>query len=239
MAEGVAARGRLVVLEGVEGAGKSTQAARLAAWLRGRGLSVVEAREPGGTDVGERIRDLLLHARDSRIGAPAELLLVLAARAAFVRELARPALKRGRWVVSDRFAMSTFAYQGFGRGIERGEIEALNRWAADALEPDLCIVLDLPVEQGLARKAGEGRPDRIESAGLEFLQRVQNGYVEMAESDDRAVLVSAAGPPDEVERRVRRAVRARLAETRDAPGVGVREGATTGAPVAETGEEAK
>lgn len=206
-------RGRFVVLEGAEGAGKSTQAARLAGWLRGRGLEVVEAREPGGTDVGERIRDLLLHARGSKIGAPAELLLVLAARAAFVRELVEPALARGRWVVSDRFAMSTFAYQGFGRGIDRGQIEVLNDWAADALVPDLCVVLDLAVEQGLARKASDGRPrDRIELAGLDFLRRVRRGYVEMAESDDRAVLVSADGSPDEVERRVRRQVRARLAE---------------------------
>lgn len=209
----VTARGRFLVLEGGEGVGKSTQAARLAAWLRGRGLDVVEAREPGGTGVGERIRDLLLHARDSKIGASAELLLVLAARAAFVRELARPALERGQWVVSDRFAMSTFAYQGFGRGIARGDIEMLNRWAADALEPDLCVVLDLAVEEGLARKASGGAPrDRIESEGAEFLRRVRRGYVEMAESDDHAVLVSAAGSPDEVERRVRRVVRARLAQ---------------------------
>ncbi len=207
------ARGRFIVLEGTEGAGKSTQAARLATWLRVRGRDVIEAREPGGTGVGERIRDLLLHARDSKIGAPAELLLVLAARAAFVRELVGPALEQGRWVVSDRFAMSTFAYQGFGRGIARGDIERLNRWAADGLEPDLCVVLDLAVEEGLARKASDGEPrDRIESEGAEFLRRVQRGYVEMAESDDRAVLVSAAGSPDEVERRVRRVVRARLAD---------------------------
>lgn len=207
------ARGRFVVLEGAEGAGKSTQAARLAAWLRVRGLDVIEAREPGGTDVGERIRSLLLHARDAKIGAPAELLLILAARAAFVRELVRPALEQGRWLVSDRFAMSTFAYQGFGRGIARGEIETLNRWAADGLEPDLCVVLDLAVEEGLARKASDGKPrDRIESEGAEFLRRVQRGYVEMAESDDRAVLVSGAGSQDEVERRVRRVVRARLAD---------------------------
>lgn len=226
-----AARGRgcFVAVEGVEGAGKSTQAARLAAWLRGLGFDVTQTREPGGTDVGERIRDLLLHARDAKIGAPTELLLVLAARAAFVRELVRPALERGQWVVSDRFAMSTFAYQGYGRGLDLDRIGLFNRWAADGLAPDLYVVLDLPVAQGLARKASGGEPgDRIESAGPDFLRRVQRGYVEMAgpahhASGTRArlggaiALVDAAGPLEEVERRVRRVVRERLLAARRSP----------------------
>lgn len=208
-----AAPGRFLVLEGVEGAGKSTQAARLAEWLRGQGLRVEVAREPGGTGVGERIRELLLHERGSRIGAPTELLLVLAARAAFVREIVKPALDEGVWVVSDRFALSTFAYQGFGRGISRDRIAALNDYATGGLAPDLCLVLDLPVEDGLARKGEDAPRDRIESEGLDFLRRVRQGYLKMAVADARAVLVRAGGPPSEVESLVRREVSDRMTGT--------------------------
>lgn len=215
-------RGRFVVLEGVEGAGKSTQVARLAEWLRGLDLRVVTAREPGGTAVGERIRELLLHDRGSRIGAPAELLLVLAARAAFVREIVRPALDDGAWVVADRFAPSTFAYQGFGRGIARDRIAVLNDYATGGLAPDLCVVLDLPVEDGLARK-GEAAPrDRIESEGIDFLRRVRRGYLTGAAADARAVVVQAGGPPGEVERLVRREVSDRMAGAWNAPRVQTR-----------------
>ncbi len=216
-AERGATPGRFLVLEGVEGAGKSTQARRLAEWLRGRGLPVVETREPGGTGVGERIRELLLHERGPQIGAPTELLLVLAARAAFVREIVKPALEQGAWVVSDRFAPSTFAYQGFGRGISRDRIAVLNDYATDGLLPDLCLVLDLPVEDGLARKSGGGPHDRIESEGLDFLRRVRRGYLTMAGEDAQAVVVPAGGLPEEVERLVRREVSDRMAGAWNAP----------------------
>ena len=199
------ARGRFVVIEGGEGAGKSTQARVLATYLRAKGLSVVETREPGGTPVGERIRDVLLGSGDgdSEVPVRTELLLVLAARSAFVQQVVKPALDSGQWVVSDRFDLSTFAYQGYGRGIPLDELERLNRYATGGLQPDLYVVLDLPVEEGLARHARSGKPkDRFESGGADFLKRVSEGYVALARSNERAVGVPAGGTVVEVTERV-------------------------------------
>lgn len=194
------------MIEGGEGAGKSTQAGILGTLLRSRGLPVVETREPGGTPVGERIRDVLLDGcapSDPGLPASAELLLVLAARAAFVRQVVKPALDSGRWVVSDRFDLSTFAYQGYGRGIPLNELVRLNRYATGGLRPDLYVVLNLPVEEGLARHAKSGKPkDRFESGGADFLKRVSEGYVDLARSDERAVAVPAGGTVDRVAERV-------------------------------------
>lgn len=178
----------------------------LATYLRSKGLSVVETREPGGTPVGERIRDVLLDGcepSDPEVPASTELLLVLAARAAFVRQVVKPALDSGRWVVSDRFDMSTFAYQGYGRGIPLDELVRLNRYATGGLRPDLYVVLNLPVEKGLARHAKSGKPkDRFESGGADFLKRVSEGYVDLAASDERAVAVPAGGTVERVAERV-------------------------------------
>ena len=194
------------MIEGGEGAGKSTQAGILGTLLRSRGLPVVETREPGGTPVGERIRDVLLDGcapGDPGLPASTELLLVLAARAAFVRQVVKPALDSGRWVVSDRFDLSTFAYQGYGRGIPLNELVRLNRYATGGLRPDLYVVLNLPVEEGLARHAKSGKPkDRFESGGADFLKRVSEGYVDLARSDERAVAVPAGGTVDRVAERV-------------------------------------
>ena len=200
-------RGRFVVVEGGEGVGKSTQVRRLRAFLEGGGLRVVVTREPGGTAVGERIREVLLHGRGGAVAPEAELLLILAARAALVREVAEPALAAGKWVLSDRFDLSSFAYQGYGRGIAASRIERLNEFATGGLNADLCIVLDLPVEDGMARQARAGKSrDRFEAEGSAFLGRVRRGYVELAVSRADAVLVSACGSPREVEERIRREV---------------------------------
>ncbi len=202
------------MLEGAEGTGKSTQGPRLAARLRTAGLEVVETREPGGTEVGERIRQLVLHAPELDVPRETELFLILAARAAFVRRVVEPALGRGAWVLSDRFDLSTFAYQGYGRGIELAEIEVLNRAATGGLTPDLSIILDVDPEQARRRQEGRGSgPDRIESEGFDFLQRVRKGYVALADTRPEALLIRGSGTVQEVESRIWAAVGERFPET--------------------------
>ena len=200
-----------MVLEGSEGVGKSTQGGLLASWLTSQGVEVVQAREPGGTDVGEAIREVLLHRKEFHVPAETELLLMLAARAAFVRDLVTPALERGAWVLADRFDFSTFAYQGYGRGLELDRVEDLNRFATGGLVPDLYIVLDLPVEDGRARQGGAGmEADRIESEGFSFLRRVRQGYLELCDRYDQAVLVNAGQSVEAVETQIRDVVVSRL-----------------------------
>ena len=207
-------RGRFIVVEGAEGTGKTTQAGRLRAFLRASGIEVVGAREPGGTRVGERIRQLVLHSGGLEVPRETELLLILAARSAFVQQVVEPALAGGSWVVSDRFDMSTFAYQGYGREIGVERIAPLNAYAAAGLVPDLYLVLDLPVEEGMARQRRQGKGgDRIESAGAGFHQRVRKGYVQLSAANGNAVLVRGSGSPGEVEDRIRREVVARFPET--------------------------
>lgn len=197
-------RGRFIVVEGAEGVGKSTQVRRLAAFLERAGLPVVRGREPGQTSVGEGIRELLLHGTRSPLPPRTELHLILAARAAYVAEIVEPALAAGKWVVSDRFDLSTFAYQGYGTGIDAERIASMNHDVTSGLAPDLYLVLDLTVEESMARRAGEERSwDRFESAGPAFLRRVRSGYLDLAESRENAVLVPAAGTPGEVEERIR------------------------------------
>ncbi len=207
-------RGRFIVVEGAEGSGKTTQAGRLRAYLCASGIEVVGTREPGGTRVGERIRRIVLHGNDLAVPPETELLLILAARSAFVRRVVEPALAGGSWVVSERFDMSTFAYQGYGREIGVERIAPLNAYATAGLVPDLYIVLDLPVEEGMARQRRQGKGgDRFESAGADFHRRVRQGYVELSAAHGNAVLVSACGNPDEVERRIRREVVSRFPKT--------------------------
>lgn len=197
-------RGGFIVVEGVEGVGKTTQVRRLAAFLETAGLPVVVGREPGQTSVGEGIRELLLHGTRTPLPPRTELHLILAARAAYVAEVVEPALAAGKWVVSDRFDLSTFAYQGYGTGIDRERIAAMNHDVTSGLVPDLYLVLDLTVEESMARREGEDRDwDRFESAGFAFLRRVRRGYVELAGARDNAVLVSAGGTAREVEGRIR------------------------------------
>jgi len=211
--------GRLVVLEGVEGAGKTTQVARLADWLVKSGIPHTVAREPGGTPVGEAIRSVLLDRVELDVPPPTELLLILAARSAFVRRVVRPALERGEVVVADRYELSTLAYQGYGRGLDLADIDRLNAFATGGLEADLTVVLDVPVETGLARQTREGKDaDRMERGGREFLERVRTGYRELAAHDSRAVLVDASGSADEVHGTVLESIEACLRGTFPLPG---------------------
>jgi dTMP kinase len=195
---------RFIVLEGVEGAGKSTQVGLLGAWLSAAGIPHVLTREPGGTPVGEAIRGVLLEARDLDVPPETELFLMLGARAAFVREVVRPALARGDVVIADRFDFSTFAYQGYGRGIDLDDIVRLNDVATGGLRPDAYVVLDVPVDEGVGRQEAEGKdPDRIEAAGRDFLDRVRSGYLELAESEGRAHVMDGRGDAERVHDRIR------------------------------------
>lgn len=207
-------RGQFIVVEGAEGVGKTTQTRRLANFLEGAGLPVVVAREPGGTAVGEGIRELLLHGSEGPVARETELLLILAARASMVHEVVEPALAAGKWVLSDRFDLSSFAYQGCGRDIGVDVVARLNEYATGGLAADLYLVLDLAVEEGMARQAREDRsPDRFEAEDSNFRRAVRRGYLELARSMDRAVLVPADGSPDEVEERIRGEMFARFPET--------------------------
>ncbi|HKV53929.1 MAG TPA: dTMP kinase [Candidatus Binataceae bacterium] len=187
------ARGVFITLEGVEGSGKTTQAAILAHALRAQGLGVTVTREPGGTRAGELIRAIFLDPAIS-LQVAAELLLVLADRAQHVREKLRPALAAGEVVISDRYSDSTVAYQGYGRGFDLKLLDDLNRLAGDGVNPDLTIVLDCPAETGLertrARAKGDARgPDRFEGEQLEFHRRVREGFLAIARSETTRVRV--------------------------------------------------
>lgn len=179
-------RGKLITLEGPEGAGKSTQAAMLISKLEARGLEVVYSREPGGTRLGESIRGILqFNAAGEAPCAESEVLLFEASRAQLVRHFIRPALERGAWVICDRFADSTTAYQGFGRGFPVELMETVNGFAIGETVPDLTLLLDVNVSLGLQRCAkrtagGGAEKDRIESEALEFHERVRQGYLELA-----------------------------------------------------------
>ena len=201
--------GVLVVLEGAEGAGKSTQLRMLAEWLGVRGKDVVAVREPGGTIVGDEIRRILLDPQ-SDIVARAEALLFMASRAQLVEREIRPSLERGAVVLVDRFFLSTYAYQGMGRGIAADELRAANAMATSGLVPDLTLLLTMPVEEGLSRAAARGERDRMERAELAFHERVAGAFTTFATPEWQSanpecgeiVLIDALGAADAVFDRV-------------------------------------
>lgn len=204
--------GLFIVFEGVEGSGKSTQAALLGEWLAERGVPHVVTREPGGTALGEEIRSLLLEG--GAVPARAELLLVLAARAVFVEEVVQPALAAGRVVVCDRYALSTLAYQGYGRGLPLETVRELNAFATAGLRPDLTLVLDVPVATGEARRARAGRAaDRIERAGAAFHARVAEAYRLLPESEPGVVRLDGTAGIEAVRTTVLETLGRRFPET--------------------------
>jgi dTMP kinase len=196
-------KGLFITLEGVEGSGKTSHAARLADGLRARGRTVLLTHEPGGTRAGEAIRAIFLDPAVS-LQVAAELLLVLADRAQHVVEKLKPALARGEIVISDRYADSTTAYQGYGRGFDLKLLGELNRLASDSVTPDLTILLDCPVETGLQRTRERTStalrgPDRFEGADLDFHRRVREGFISLARSDSaRFAVVDSDRPREEV-----------------------------------------
>lgn len=206
-------RGLFLVFEGVEGAGKSTQARLLAEWLAARRIPHRLSREPGGTPLGESVRGVLLDARGPGMNPRSELLLMLAARAAFVRELVEPALAHGEVMISDRFDLSSLAYQGVGRGLGVEEVDRLNRFATGGLAPDLTIVLDVPAAVGRARQASGGKAkDRIEAEGAAFHEGVAEAYRSLSARDSRTVLLTASDEPSVVHRSVVGLLAARFPE---------------------------
>lgn len=205
-------RGLFLVLEGVEGAGKSTQARRLAGWCDAAGIAAHLTREPGGTVLGEQIRQLLLDGGE--IPPRSELLLMLAARAALVDEVIRPALAAERVVIADRYELSTLAYQGYGRDLAMREIRALNEFATGGIHPDLTILLDLPSTEGRERKeAASAGVDRIERETEAFHDRVADGYRALAETEPDTVRVDAGGDANSVHSRIIAVLRERFPET--------------------------
>lgn len=204
----MAERGRFITFEGGEGCGKSTQVKRLAAALEAKGVKVLLTREPGGTRLAEMIRTLLKDEAEDPPVDRAELLLFLAARAQLVRNVIRPALDAGTWVLSDRFSDSTIAYQGYGRGLPVDFVKAANDFACEGLAPDLTLLLD--VEPSVAAQRMRGREaatntsaDRIERAGEDFHARLRQGFLELAAANpSRIVTIDASGTPDEVARKI-------------------------------------
>ena len=196
-----------LTLEGIEGAGKSTVAQLAGSWLTRRGVAVRLTREPGGTPLAEHVRRIALERGTETVSPVTETLLMFAARALHVENLIRPALARGEWVVCDRFTDATRAYQGGGRGVDAGLIDALARSVHGGLEPDCTLLLDLPVEAGLARararRGAPGAPDRFEAEGVAFFERVRAAYRALAAREPQRIrVIDAAAPLAEVERRV-------------------------------------
>ena len=178
-------RGLFITLEGGEGAGKSTSLEFVRQLIARRGHEVVVTREPGGTPVGERIRETLLHG-GSDMSVDTELLLMFAARAEHLAVLIRPTLEQGAWVLCDRFTDASYAYQGGGRGVPDARIQALEDWVQQGLKPDLTLLLDLPVAEGLARAGSRSAPDRFEREQQAFFERVRAGYAaRMAQAPQR------------------------------------------------------
>ncbi len=206
------ARGRFITFEGGEGAGKSTQIALLADWLDSRGLTVTRTREPGGSPGAEEIRKLLVDGPVERWDPVSEALLHFAARRSHLQETVIPALEGGRWVLCDRFADSTMAYQGYGHELGHAPVEALTELVVGDLRPDLTLILDLSVDEGLARaKKRADAHSRYERMTRAFHERVRQGFLEIARREpDRCAVIDAAADPDQVQAAVQQTLDARL-----------------------------
>lgn len=192
--------GVFITLEGLEGTGKTTNLAFITELLQQAGIDVLVTREPGGTPLGEALRDVLLNRHDVQIDPMAELLMMFAARAQHIERVINPALAEGRWVVSDRFTEASFAYQGAGRQLGAEAVATLETLVQGQLQPDLTLLLDIDPELGLRRASATGAPDRIEQAGLAFFERVRAGYLARAEQfPQRFCLLDAAEPLDAVQ----------------------------------------
>lgn len=197
-------QGRFLVIDGPDGAGKSTQVRRLADWLAGEGVDVLVTRDPGGTAIGDRIREVLLDPLHEEMAVACETMLYMASRAQLIAQVVRPALAEGRCVLCDRFVSSTVAYQGAG-GADVGQILRVAEVAIEGVWPDLTILLDLPADDGLARV--QRGLDRMEAKGLAFHRRVREGFLRQArQGPDRFIVIDAAADAGTVAARLRKAV---------------------------------
>lgn len=193
-------QGLFITVEGTEGVGKSTNIAFIENWLKENDIPFISTREPGGTELGEQLRNLLLHGGD--VSDKAELLMMFASRAQHLNEKIIPALEQGKWVVCDRFTDSTFAYQGGGRQLPLAWISGLEELVHGDRQPDLTLLLDAPVEIGMARAAKRSAADRIESESLAFFNRVRNQFLDRAKQFERYTVVDATQPLDVVQAKI-------------------------------------
>jgi dTMP kinase len=198
--------GLFITIEGAEGVGKSTNISCIEELLDAKGIEHVATREPGGTPLAERIRHLLLDKAEQNVDPLAELLLMFAARRQHLQDLIWPALARGQWVICDRFTDSTYAYQGAGRGLDMTVINDLERLCLGDFQPDLTLILDLPIEAGMARAAERGALDRFESEDIAFFQRVRQGFLDRAATADRYRVIDASQPLAQVQAQVRQMI---------------------------------
>lgn len=189
------ARGKFITVEGIEGVGKSTNIDFLSTLIERRGIEVIRTREPGGTPMAERIRDLLLEHGEEPMTDIAELLLFFAARSLNIHNAIKPALRAGQWVVCDRFTDATRAYQGSGRGLNESMIDTLAKWVHEDLQPDLTVLLDAPPEVGMDRAGRRGTADRLEIEKEDFYSRVRKGYLALAETEPKRFAVIDASLP--------------------------------------------
>jgi dTMP kinase len=206
--------GVFITVEGIEGVGKSTQVAVIRAWLEARGRSVVVTREPGGTPLAERLRELVLQPQGESVGAVSELLLMFAARSVHLDNFIRPALAQGSIVVCDRFTDATYAYQGSGRGVPDAAIAALEQFVQGTLRPDLTLLLDAPVETGLARAAKRlalGGADRFDAERVEFFRKVREKYLGRARAEPKRIeVIDASGAVERVADNIERVLVRRI-----------------------------
>ena len=186
--------GKFITIEGGEGAGKSTNISFIKDYLEQRGLEVVLTREPGGTPLAERIREILLDKNETDMSSDTELLLMFAARAQHLSEMIIPAIQQGKWVICDRFTDATYAYQGGGRGIGYDRISILENWVQGDLRPDMTIILDLSIEVGLSRANSRSEPDRFEQEDIEFFNRVRNTYLARVDKNPEHYAIVDAEP---------------------------------------------
>ncbi len=202
-------RGKFITVEGGEGAGKSTNLEFIRRLLESEGYQVVFTREPGGTTLGEDIRELLLGHKHTGMADDTELLLIFSARAEHLARKIMPALEFGKWVLCDRFTDASYAYQGGGRRIDLERIRQLENWVQGGLKPDLTLLLDLPVDVGLTRAGARSEPDRFESEEMVFFDKVRNSYLKIAAAEpERVKVVNAAASLEEVQRRIETVLKA-------------------------------
>ena len=201
-------KGLFVTFEGIDGCGKTTQIEKLSSELESSGIPYVLIREPGGTEIGEKIRTILLDKANSRMHARTEILLYEAARAQIVEERILPEIKEGKVVICDRFFDSTMAYQGFARGLGQETVEMLNGFSTAGLSPDVTFLLDLDEQTAYERRHGRSdEEDRLEAEGLAFMRKVREGYLAISRNNERIHVIDAASSPDEIFQRVKQVVR--------------------------------
>lgn len=198
--------GKFITLEGGEGAGKTTNCDFIKQQLEASGVDVVLAREPGGTPMAEKIRDLLLDHHDEAVAPDTELLLMFASRAQHLAEVIKPAIAAGKWVLCSRFTDSSYAYQGGGRGLDKSKIAALEQLVHGDFQPDLTFYFDLPVELGMERARARGELDRIEVESMAFFERVRTAYLERAASSDRYATIDASQSLEGVQTQIQSAL---------------------------------